>query len=318
MTARASTASSLIVVSLGAAYVAAVYTLVLKGVYSLAEPLFMLAIFGVALPGIALVLARRCAPIRLHLEPSAREMIATLALVAWVVCYLLWGSDWIDSGIHLLVEPSPRLDVFVNLIKKLLAFVIAPYLVLSRTFGYRWRDFGFVRDWRTVFGSRYLVLAFSMFVLYAAVQYLIGRGAQPVFDGEFAIVTLIVGGTLTFALRVFEVGLVEEFFFRALLQARLAAWLNSDIAGLLLMALVFGLAHAPGLYLRGAGSMTPLGPTPDFASAVAYSVAVLALAGLAFGVIWMKTRNIYVLILIHAWVDTLSGLPHYVEIFGLE
>jgi membrane protease YdiL (CAAX protease family) len=51
---------------------------------------------------------------------------------------------------------------------------------------------------------------------------------------------------------------------------------------------------------------------------VAYSIAVLSLAGLAFGVIWAKTRNIYAVILIHAWVDTLPGLPGFIETFGLR
>jgi membrane protease YdiL (CAAX protease family) len=83
------------------------------------------------------------------------------------------------------------------------------------------------------------------------------------------------------------------------------------------MALIFGLAHAPGLYLRGAGAVTTLGQSPDLLSSIAYSIAILSLAGPAFGVIWSRTRNLLVLILIHARVDLPPFLPKFVDTFGL-
>jgi membrane protease YdiL (CAAX protease family) len=43
--------------------------------------------------------------------------------------------------------------------------------------------------------------------------------------------------------------LVEEFFFRALLQARLAAYFRSEVTGVVLMSLIFGFAHVPGFVL---------------------------------------------------------------------
>jgi len=47
-----------------------------------------------------------------------------------------------------------------------------------------------------------------------------------------------------------KVGVVEEFFFRVLFKSRLAAMLKSELGGIVVRSLRFGLIHAPGLYLR--------------------------------------------------------------------
>lgn len=301
-----------------ALYLLAVVALVATGVYALAEPLFILAIFGFLLPGTAYLLCRGCAPLEIHARISRREIQLTFALVIFIAIYLVWGGDWLGALVYRWFEQSPRIDFFLAVVKKLLVFVLVPYLLLSRLFGYRWRDFGFTADLKGAFAPPYLRLMLVMFVLFLAIQYLVGQAAQPIFRGEFSVASVVIGGTLLYLVQIAEVGLVEEFFFRAIVQTRLAIWLKSETAGLFLMALIFGLAHAPGLYLRQAGAVTALGTTPDLASVLGYSIAVLSLAGLVFGVIWAKTRNIYVLILIHAWVDTLPGLPEFIETFGLN
>jgi membrane protease YdiL (CAAX protease family) len=299
-------------------YLLAVVTLAATGVYSLAEPLFMLAIFGIALPGLAYVLCRRVEPLRVSASGDHREIVATFALVGLVTLYLVWGSDWIDAVVYRMFDETPRFEFFLTIAKKVLVFVVIPYAVLSISFGYRWRDFGFVPKIGSALTPPVLRLIAVFFLVYLGIQFLVGQAARPVFRGDFPAVTMIVGGVLVYVTLIIEVGLVEEFFFRAVLQTRLAAWLNSESAAVVLMALIFGLAHAPGLYLRESGAVTALGASPDLLTAVAYSIAVLSLAGLAFGVIWAKTRNIYAVILIHAWVDTLPGLPGFIETFGLR
>ena len=122
---------------------------------------------------------------------------------------------------------------------------------------------------------------------------------------------VMVGGALTFLWLLFDVGLVEEFFFRGLLQERLAAALRSPIAGLVLMALIFGLVHAPGMVLRGAGGVEGLGEHPDALTAAAYTIAVQSVAAFFFGVVWMRTRNLPALMIIHAATDLLSNLPRF-------
>jgi membrane protease YdiL (CAAX protease family) len=57
---------------------------------------------------------------------------------------------------------------------------------------------------------------------------------------------LLIGLPLCFIWLFVEAGLVEEFFFRALIQSHLAAAFKSEVSGTVLMSLIFGLAHAPG------------------------------------------------------------------------
>jgi hypothetical protein len=69
-----------------------------------------------------------------------------------------------------------------------------------------------------------------------------------------------------------------------LVQTRASAWLRSEVAGLVAMAVLFGLAHAPGCVLRGAHAMEGFATAPDPLTAAAYSIVVVSPIGLAFGV----------------------------------
>jgi len=300
-----------------AAYALAVGWLVASGTYSPAEPLAILAIFGVLLPLCAGWLCRKCRPLPVRADFKPAEIVVVAACVLFVTAYLVWGSGWVNGLLAPFTDGSPRLAYLLKIAKKLVVFVALPYLLFARLFGYSWRDYGLSRNLRSVFAPRYLVLLLVMAALYCLVQALVGQGARPVFRGDYAIGSVVAGILLLYPLLVIEVGLVEEFFFRAIVQARLAAWLKSDAAGLFGMAVIFGLAHAPGLYLRGAGAVTALGASPGPLTAAAYSIAILSLAGLTFGVIWARTRNLLVLMLIHACVDLLPGLPEFIDTFGL-
>lgn len=297
-------------------YALAVAWLVASGTYSAAEPLAILAIFGVLLPLSAGWLCRKCQPIRVRIDFRPAEIVAVAGCVLFITAYLVWGSGWVDGLLAPLTDDSPRLAYLLKIARKLVVFVVLPYLLFAWLFGYSWRDYGLSRDFRSVFAPRYLVLLLVLACLYSLVQVLVGQGARPLFRGDYAIGSVLAGILLLYPLLVIEVGLVEEFFFRAIVQARLAAWFKSEAAGLFGMAVIFGLAHAPGLYLRGAGSVTALGSNPGALTAAAYAIAILSLAGLTFGVIWARTRNLLVLMLIHACVDLLPGLPEFIDTFG--
>jgi len=125
--------------------------------------------------------------------------------------------------------------------------------------------------------------------------------------GWFAVLAIVVGqwiGFIRFAptwTRARELPLValgilvfnawpEEFLFRGLLQNLLSTTLRSEVAGLVVAAVVFGLAHLNN------------GPQP-FPN---WRYAVLAtFAGLAYGSAWRKTRSIFASALVHAGVNTL-------------
>jgi membrane protease YdiL (CAAX protease family) len=83
------------------------------------------------------------------------------------------------------------------------------------------------------------------------------------------------------------------------------------------MALLFGLVHAPGIVLRGAGVDEGLGAHPDIWTAAAYVIAVQAVAALVFGILWLRTRNLLVVVLFHAATDLLSNASELFGAFGL-
>ena len=105
----------------------------------------------------------------------------------------------------------------------------------------------------------------------------------------------------------------EEFFFRALVQSQLAAAFKSEVSGVVLMSLIFGLAHAPGFIFRHAGEVEGLGPQPGAFDAIAYSIVVLAVSGGTFGVVWARTKNLFALMLIHAAGDLLPNFASFAQ-----
>jgi membrane protease YdiL (CAAX protease family) len=199
----------------------------------------------------------------------------------------------------------------------LIVFVAIPFAVFHYAFGYRLRDFGIqFQGLRALAGSHLPVLLVVGGAL-LAFQYFAGGGAAPVRHGNFSAHQLLLGLPLCFIWLVIEAGLVEEFFFRALVQSRLAAWLKSEVSGLVLMSLVFGLAHAPGFIFRQAGTVEGLGANPSALDAIAYSIVVLSVSGILFGVMWARTKNLFALMLVHAAGDLLPNFATFVQIWQL-
>jgi membrane protease YdiL (CAAX protease family) len=97
-------------------------------------------------------------------------------------------------------------------------------------------------------------------------QLAFGRGVSEIRHSGLSLWAVAAGIPFAYAWLLLEVGLVEEFFFRVLLQSRLTAFLRSETAGILLMALLFGLAHAPGLHYRTAVNPRRIGAVPTMVS----------------------------------------------------
>jgi len=148
-------------------------------------------------------------------------------------------------------------------------------------------------------------------------QYFLGGGAAPIRRGELTVSQLALGLPLCFGWLFLEAGLAEEFFFRARIQTRLAAWFKSEISGVALMALLFGLAHAPGFVLRHAGLEEAIGANPSPADSIAYAIAVLSVGGIMFGVVWARTKNLFAVMIIHAATDLLPNLAQFVKTWGI-
>ena len=144
---------------------------------------------------------------------------------------------------------SLRIKFFITLAKKLFVFVAIPFAIFRFGFGYRIRDFrhsarGFACALRESSacrscGGRGPRLAF---------QYFFSGGGAAFRLEHFTAFQLLLGLPLCFIWLLIEAGLVEEFFFRAFVQSQLAAAFKSEISGIVLMSLIFGLAHAPVLF----------------------------------------------------------------------
>ena len=87
--------------------------------------------------------------------------------------------------------------------------------------------------------------------------------------------------------------------------------LRSPIAGIIISGLIFGLAHAPGLYLRGAESEGVSEQMP-FVFWAAYTVTAMSVAGIFLGVVWRRTKNLYLIMALHAMVDLLPNFSKFV------
>lgn len=148
-----------------------------------------------------------------------------------------------------------------------------------------------------------------------ALQAIFGRGRADLATLHPSALELLVAVGLTSVWLFIEVGVVEEFFFRGLVQARVADLTGSEFTGLVVMALVFGLAHAPGFYLRPAATGEVLGTHPSLLLAVAYSIVFTSVTGFFLGVLWIRTRNLLLLALIHTAGDLLPNLADTIRLW---
>lgn len=300
-----------------AAYVAGLALLWQNKSFGRQDAIAELIIFGFAFPVLAWVTTLRARPLSVTERKSAAEMAVLGFCLVAVTAYLVWGPALSEIFLPLQWLASARFKFGLVFVRKLIVFVAIPFLLFRFIFGYRWRDFGVqVAGLRALAGNHLpVVLALSAAIL--VFQYFLGGGAAPVRRGELSATQLAIGLPLCFAWLFIEAGLVEEFFFRALVQARCAAWFKSEVSGVAIMALAFGLAHAPGFILRHAGLEEAIGSNPSVADSIAYAIVVLSVGGIFFGIVWARTKNLFAVMIIHAATDLLPNLKQFVQTWGI-
>jgi len=103
----------------------------------------------------------------------------------------------------------------------------------------------------------------------------------------------------SFVLALLLAGFTEEFFFRGILQSRLAAVTGSELRGLVITSLLFGLLHLPHAYFL---------PTWPTHGNIVWSLATVAteqaVVGLLLGALWARTHNLAAPALVHAFVNS--------------
>lgn len=269
-----------------------------------AEELGAILVLGLVLAAAAWVATVRIepapAPVR---RPGAELGVVVTYLAAFSLLFLGPGL----SALHAAFPAGPGREVAV-LAAKLLFMVAVPGLLLVRR-GAPWRELlGPPRLGRG--GARVLLV---MGALLLGVQLLVGRGWAAVTALPSPAWQVAALAPLALAWMVVEAGLTEEFLFRTLLQTRASTALRSEVAGVLAMAIAFGLAHAPGYVLRGAHLAEGMAAAPGALRAAAYAFAVVSPMGLAFGVLWARTRSLLLVALLHGWFDLVPNLAGFVR-----
>jgi membrane protease YdiL (CAAX protease family) len=298
-------------------YVISLLVLSRRTEFSISDTLTELLIFGIGFPILAWWATKCAKPLPIKVHATGGEMLAVVAYVLALSIYLAFGPQAIDSWLPQDWIASDRIRFFITLSKKLLVFVVLPLAIFGLIWGYSVRDFGFQRDGLRELGRTHLPIVLIASCAVLAFNYFFGGAAAPLREGKLSTSQLLAGIPLCFIWLTIEAGLVEEFFFRAFLQSRLSAWFRSEITGVVLMALIFGLAHAPGFIFRHAGAVEGLGANPTALDAVAYSITTLAISGVFFGVIWARTKNLFALVLVHAATDLFPNLSDFVKTWGL-
>jgi membrane protease YdiL (CAAX protease family) len=231
------------------------------------------------------------------LQPSA-ELFTLISYLAPLTACVTWGFDAIRRWV-----PNDPAQANTIMLVKLTIFVGIPAWLMRRRFGYSWEQLAPASARPKQVRALIIVAALML-----AFQSILGRGLRDIRAAHIAAGTLLWGIPVALVWIALEAGVVEEFFFRCLLQSRLSAALRSELGGIVVMALLFGLMHAPGLYLRTGVTQENLPAHPSLGMAIGYSIVVTSVAGFFLGVLWARTRNFLVVVAVHAATDLLPGL----------
>ena len=261
----------------------------------------VIAIFGLALGGAAWLLTRGADAPRVEVKRPALESGAIIVYLAlYAVLFLGFGMTWARQAL-----PEGQQQELLVMGLKLSVHIVLPAILLMllgaklgpiTQLGLSGRKF-----WRTLIVLGLIILALVCVITPSLKQI---SGIPPTFE------TMIWAVPLGFIWITLEAGACEEFLFRAVLQTRLTSWFNSAWAGVIVTAVIFGLAHAPGLFMRGGPGVD--GWSTDPLQVVAHTIAVLSPIGLTFGLIYARTKALLLVILLHGLVDVLPNLADFV------
>lgn len=288
-------------------YAFILYAMVRFGGFEFGDALGVFAIFGVAFSVVAWALTAGIEPLPYEVREPQQELTSLMLYLLPLSAFVAYGFD----AIHRLVPGEPS-DSLAILIAKLLAFVALPAAIMLTRFHYRWPELAPVS-----LRTSHMFVFVGMSLVLLIFQALGGRGMRDIAAAHVSGERLLFGMPLVFIWLAIEAGVVEEFFFRVLLQSRLAAAVRSELGGIVLAALLFGLVHAPGLYLRTGITQEGLSAHPSMWMAIGYSIVITSVAGFFFGVLWARTRNFLVLVLVHAAADLLPNTLPTLRAFHL-
>jgi uncharacterized protein len=265
-------------------------------------PTISLTVFGAALPALSMALTRKAAAAPIVVRRPTLELTVLLGfLVVYAVAFLGWGM----SATRAVVSAGREQESPV-LIVKLIVHVGMPAILLA-ALGARLAPLFNSGIGRPGFWPPLLVLG----AIILAFMCVVSPALREIAALHASAATLAWAAPAAFVWLALEAGLREEFLFRAVLQTRLAAVLKSEAGAVVTGALLFALAHVPGLYLRGHPGVD--GYSTDPVQVIAFTVAVLSPVALLFGTLWARTRSLLLIVLLHAAVDVLPNLTEFIR-----
>ncbi len=184
-----------------------------------AEAIVVLVLFGGVFPLFAWAGTLRAVPLSVSARSSASALIALTGYVILLSLYLIGGPQWIDQHLPHSWIDSARIRFFMGLAKKLVVFVIIPFAIFRFSFGYRVRDFGIQREGLRALRGSHLPVVLLVGGAFLCFQYFVSGGGAAFRREHFTAFQLFVGLPLCFVWLFVEAGLVEEFFFRGLVQS---------------------------------------------------------------------------------------------------
>ncbi|WP_374572890.1 CPBP family intramembrane glutamic endopeptidase [Phenylobacterium sp.] len=265
-------------------------------------PIASLAVFGAVLTAAAWGLTRNARPQPIRVERPGLELGAVLVFLAiYAVAFLGWGMSAVREGVAV-----GRGQEVAVLVLKLFVHVALPATLLA-ALGAQLRPLFGAGANRPGFWPPLVVLGAALMGLMAVVS----PALKEIGETHVTALALAWATPACFLWLALEAGLCEEFLFRAVLQTRLAAALRSQTGAVVIGAVLFALAHAPGLYLRGDPSVD--GYSTDPMQVAAFTVATLSPIAILFGVLWARTRSLLLVVLLHAAADLLPNLAEFLR-----
>ena len=270
--------------------------------FPLMDSLMVILIIGGAFTGLVYLATLPVKTTPIKSTPSTTELVFTFGYLILVT-------------ILLVIRPSTKADnsffkkQLAAIAFKLPVFVLIPLAILKLVWNTSWSDFGF-----SMGDMRGQLIAVAILIpLFGGFNYIAGSAAAPLRKRQFSDKWIVLGLGISFLWNILETGLVEEFFFRAFLQTRLINTLGSPLAGICLTSLLFGLAHAPGIYLRSGDKDGPLGEKPSLLNSILYGIIVLSPAGWFTGLLYWRTQSLLAPILVHASIDAVAHAVDFIR-----
>lgn len=295
----------------GLIWIAAFAFVVASGDRDPVEPLLSLALFGLLIPAIVHFLTRGADPLPTTEEVSWLEPFALLLLVGVIALFFFFSGRAPGEIAEAVWPGSEPARMLVRAAFNIFFFVIVPFGVMSVVIRHPLSSFGWHSPFWRMLSPRHLAVLLIVGGGMAAFQVFVAPVGARLREAGLAMDQVLVAGPVVFLWLMLTAGLTQEFFFRGVLQSRAARLLGNEWAGLFLAALVAGVIYLPGQIARA----MEMGIEPGLFAA--NSVLIGSVSALMFGYVWLRTRNLLLLMLLNGAIALPASLIPVGRAFGL-